>query len=378
MIVLIITGGFFPGKKYGGPPVSIDNFCSLMKDFDCYIVTTNHDLFDKAVYKNINEGWNDRGNCKVLYLSDKMFNKSQFEKIIINLHPDILYLQGIFQSCIFPCLSIAKKLDLKVLLAPRGELCDGAMLRNIKKYKKIPYIYCLKALGLFDKIFFQSTSDEETDSIKRWIVCNQEKIFLLNNIPSLPAKSYSIKTKISGEGRFIFLSRINPKKNLLGAIKFFSEIKGKAILHIYGPIEDNSYWDECKTEIKKAPDNVSIEYKGLVSHEYVHEVFSQYDAFLFPTFSENYGHVIAESLMVGTPVVVSDQTPWLDLEKYNSGWSIDLNDKKKFIRVLEHVISLSNQEMLMKRKDTKEYIENKLDIKRLLNSYNEVFSKICV
>jgi len=45
MKVLIIMGGFFPGQKFGGPPVSVDNFCSLLKDeCDCFIVTSNHDM----------------------------------------------------------------------------------------------------------------------------------------------------------------------------------------------------------------------------------------------------------------------------------------------------------------------------------------------
>ena len=32
MRILIVIGGFFPGKKCGGPPVSVDNYCSLMKE----------------------------------------------------------------------------------------------------------------------------------------------------------------------------------------------------------------------------------------------------------------------------------------------------------------------------------------------------------
>lgn len=32
MKVLIITEGYFPGNNYGGPPVSINNLCRLLKD----------------------------------------------------------------------------------------------------------------------------------------------------------------------------------------------------------------------------------------------------------------------------------------------------------------------------------------------------------
>lgn len=104
MKILIIIGGFFPGKQCGGPPVSVDNFCSLMKEQNCYIVTRNHDLLDSKPYSNISKGWNDRGNCKVLYLSDQQYNKTAFEKIITKINPDVLYLQGVFQSCVLPCL----------------------------------------------------------------------------------------------------------------------------------------------------------------------------------------------------------------------------------------------------------------------------------
>jgi glycosyltransferase involved in cell wall biosynthesis len=38
--------------------------------------------------------------------------------------------------------------------------------------------------------------------------------------------------------------------------------------------------------------------------------FAQYDLFAFPSRGENFGHVVLESLSVGTPVLVSDRTPW--------------------------------------------------------------------
>ena len=48
MKVLIITEGYFPGNNYGGPPVSINNLCRLLKDkADFYIITKDHDFKDK-------------------------------------------------------------------------------------------------------------------------------------------------------------------------------------------------------------------------------------------------------------------------------------------------------------------------------------------
>ena len=77
MKVLITMRGFFPEKKYGWPPVSVENFCSLIKDFDCDIVIKGHDLHEKRRYDSINDDWNDRTNCKLKYLKDLDYKKNE-------------------------------------------------------------------------------------------------------------------------------------------------------------------------------------------------------------------------------------------------------------------------------------------------------------
>ena len=71
--------------------------------------------------------------------------------------------------------------------------------------------------------------------------------------------------------------------------------------------------------------------------------FSGYDAFLFPTFSENYGHVIVEALSVGTLVIISDRTPWNDVEESGVGWAIALDNTIKFKEVINQVIAFGNR-----------------------------------
>ena len=367
MKILIVMGGFFPGKKYGGPPVSIDNFCSLMKEHECFIVTREHDLFETKRFESIREGWNDRGNCKVLYVPDSEYNKTTFERVISEKKPDILYLQGFFQPCVLPCLQLAKKHSLPVLLAPRGELCAGAF--NLKKWKKLPYLEMVRAVGLAKNIHWQSTSGEETEAIKQLMKVADDRIHRLDNIPSISKQEYPRREKIAGKGRFVFLSRIHPKKNLLYAISLFKEIKGKVEFDIYGPIEDEDYWKQCQDEMKKLPENVKVNYIGLVGHDQVHEVFSQYDAFMFPTLSENYGHVIAESLIVGTPVIISDQTPWRGLEEAGAGWDIALDDRDKYVEAINKIIQKNQSENDNAIAKIKKYVEARLKKDELYEKY---------
>lgn len=371
MKILVVMGGFFPGRKYGGPPVSTDNFCTLMKDSaECYILTHNHDMGEPIPYPNIPEGWNDRGNAKVKYVSDTEYNSRTFENTIQEVQPDYIYLQGLFQECVFLCLKIAKKHHKKVVLAPRGELCAGAFK---KKYKKIPYIAALRMMGLLDNVVFQSTSDEETDAIGKYLGASKDWIHLLTNIPSIPQNLPKRNVKIAGDGKFVFISRILWKKNLLNAIKFFRGIRGKATFDIYGPKEDENYWKECEDAIKGLPENIVVNYKGVLSHDEIHKTFCQYDAFLFPTLSENYGHVIAEAFVTGCIPIISDQTPWTDMNGARAGWALPLTDEKGFKKAIQQVIDMDDVAIQTKRKDIEEYLSRKLKLDELKKEYLKVF-----
>lgn len=364
-------GGFLPGKKYGGPPVSVDNFCSMMKDeSECYIVTLNHDMGDSKSYEGIHEGWNDRGNAQVMYLSDKNYNITSFKKVIIDLKPDYIYLQSLFQRCVFPCLRLAKQYKVKVVLAPRGELCSGAF---IKKYKKTPYIVLLKVMRLLKGVEFQSTSDEETRAIGKYLGAKQKNIHLLTNIPSIPYDLPKKSEKQKGKGKFVFISRILWKKNLLSAIKFFNGVNGNVQFDIYGPQEDKNYWEECEKAILELPSNIHVEYKGVLSHEEIHITFNKYDAFIFPTLSENFGHVIAESLVSECIPIISDQTPWCDINEANAGWSIPLESVDEYRNAIQVIVDMNEEQIGSMREAIKDYLQKKLQLNVLKNQYLEVF-----
>lgn len=327
-------GGFFPGTKYGGPPVSIKNFCELVSNCDIYIVTTNHDLNDKNTYENLKSGWNNlNGKAKILYLGDEDFNYRHFKKIFLEVKPDLVYLQSLFEGCVLPSLKLAKKNAIPVFLAPRGEVCDGAFSR--KKTKKLVYIFYLKFFGLLQNVFFQATSSEELDSIKSRLNVSEKMIFMLGNIPSNPTNVVLERKRGTNDYiRIVFVSRIHPKKNLLYSLSILSTASRKIDFDIYGPIEDTEYWEKCVAVMKKMPPNIRVNYRGFLEHNAVQSTLSEYDLFLFPTLSENYGHVIMESLSAGTPVLISDNTPWNDLEDYHAGWSVSLSDQEKFKRII--------------------------------------------
>ncbi|WP_301357602.1 glycosyltransferase, partial [Enterococcus spodopteracolus] len=117
-------------------------------------------------------------------------------------------------------------------------------------------------------------------------------------------------------------------------------------------------------------------YKGNVRHEMVGAIFSQYDAFLFPTKSENYGHVISESLLNDCPVIISDKTPWNDIENGEEGYVCSLDNVEEFRRAIKELYYKDEKEHLLMKKKIKNYMESKVDFSKFKNEISTKIEKI--
>ena len=113
---------------------------------------------------------------------------------------------------------------------------------------------------------------------------------------------------------------------------------------------------------------------GECNSEKVPETFAEYDVFLFPTLGENFGHVISESLLGGCLPIISDNTPWIDLEKNNSGRVIPISDEIEYIKAINFYYSMSDQEFKQYSINAQRYIyeKNKNSIKH--TGYLKIFN----
>jgi glycosyltransferase involved in cell wall biosynthesis len=222
-------------------------------------------------------------------------------------------------------------------------------------------------------VHFHSTSYEETSQIMKYIGKRTDHIYEISNVPSIQHENQLSSIKQTGSCKCVYISRIHPKKNLIFALELLRSIEGKIIFDVYGPIEDRNYWSKCISNIKQLPSNVRVNYKGILDHEDVQKTFSQYHAFLFPTHSENYGHVIAESLLAGCPVITSDQVPWVDMNEANCGWSLPLNQSKAFIVALQTIVDFDSHTFDLLFKRCKKYVVQKIDFVSLEEKYIRMF-----
>jgi len=352
MQILISVAYYLPGYKSGGPIRSIANLVERFGDeFQFKIVTADRDFRDTKPYLGIKvDHWNKVGKEEVFYMSPKRRSLGDFKKILCSSDYDVIYLNGFFSPHFTIKPLLLRRLclipDKPLNIAPRGVFSPGAL--GLKRLKKRMYLMAAKAVGLYRGVVWQASSEVERADIRRWFG-RDARVIIAPNLPAL----INVGDRLKGEKvkvkrclNIIFLSRISRMKNLDGALKILKGLKGKIEFNIYGPMEDKSYWGECQKVISSLPKNIDVRYYGTVEHDQVNAVIRDHDLFFLPTLGENFGHVILEALCAGCPVLISDQTPWRDLEEKGIGWDLPLSRPEMFQEVLQRCVDMRSEEYM--------------------------------
>lgn len=343
--ILIFTEYFEPGYKAGGPIKSIKNMVDSLKDqFNFTIITKNKDLGDEYSYSNIDSDiFYNREWGNILYTNLTKLNIIEIKRMINKIKPDYIYLNSFFSPLsvkVYLC-KLLLGINPEIIIAPRGEFSPGAL--DIKKNKKRIFLSFFKLLPFNFK--FHSTDKLETKHITNQF--HNKKISLAPNLPDPYTNIDKLIIKNENELNLIFISRISQKKNLHFLNSIFENIKGKVNLDIFGPIENQEYFDETM-KLLKCNENLKVNYKGHIENSKVSNTIRKYHYFILPTLGENYGHAIIESFLAKTPVIISDQTPWRNLKDLDIGFDIDLTNKEKWIESVNLCLS-ENQEKYNKK-----------------------------
>ena len=355
--ILIFIDWFVPGYKAGGPISSNANLIEHLKDdYEFYVLTRDTDYCETTPYPNvISNAWNTLPNgAKVYYLSTRKLGIQQLIRVCKTIEFDMVYVNGIYSVyfSLFPLLYFKYFTQKKVVVAARGMLSDHTF--SSKKGKKRLFYTLAKHLGLYNKITFHATNDNEASQIRK----NVGFKGAINVAPNLPPQIHDAgsrtRLKIPGEVKLISIARISPEKNTLFALEVLekwssvdsrqSTENGAAIIFdLYGTIYNEPYWLECQQIIRRLPSNITVNFCGSLEKERVQATLKEYDFLFMPSQGENFGHSIIESLLAGCPVIISDRTPWSNLNIEERQQTTDNRQQKAEDRPLtSDLLSSSN------------------------------------
>ena len=376
-IILIFMDWFDPAFKAGGPIRSIMNFVdSLHRSYTLKIFTADRDINASSALPGITTDiWQEySGHAYVFYSSQS--NVRSKVKMQIKLLPknSFVYLNSMFSYSFMltPLIfCILNRPDLNVIINPRGMLKPNAL--KYKWLKKRVFLAVFKLCRLQKKVVWHFTEKNEVQNAMK-LLGKKFEYEIIPNFPIRPSNELIRKVKIPGELKVVFIGRVHPIKNLKYGLDILSKIKGNIHVRIYGLIEDMNYWAQCRDLIDDLESSIRVEYVGPIHFNKVGDAIVDHHLLLSPTSGENFGHNIFESLAMGRPVLISDQTPWRDLSIAGIGWDVPLSDREGFIEALKQMLNMDQNQFDHMCINCLNYASDFHSGTDLVNRYKNLFS----
>jgi glycosyltransferase involved in cell wall biosynthesis len=348
--ILILTDFYLPGFTSGGAPEMVRNLVDHFFDqFDFHVVTRNYDSrTDRSPYTSVtSNAWNQVGNAKVFYCSKETLTRNSFARLIAEIAPDLVLLNSPFSKPSILFLSLRRRGPIRrlpVVLAACGALSDGSM--SIRSIKKRVFLRFAAFAGFYNGVIWKASFAREKGEIEKRIGSHAR----IEVAPELMPSNFGIgkkgrTEKCSGSIDFVYFSRVERVKNLLYFLERLRDVDtGKISLKIIGPIEGKDYWRECENVFPALPPNITIDVVGALPRDEALRLVAENHFFVLPTLNENFGYALMESLAVGCPALITNNTVWADLEHRNAGWCVSLKDPSGWIEKIKRCIAMDQSE----------------------------------
>lgn len=253
------------------------------------------------------------------------FNSKEIEDFIVKDKIDIVQLQSLWSLDYHKLAKICRKYHIPYLITPRGMLEPWSLSQ--KRWKKLAAMFLYQKSDLNHAACIYTTSDMEALNVHQLGIKAPCSV-----IPNgIETDGYPCRTTAENINKqVLFLSRIHVKKGLEILIDVWNDIikiyPGWK-LYIVGNGEDSYISSLCDNVVQMGLQD-SIFIQPPVFGESKVELYQSSAIFVLPSYSENFGMVIAEALSCGVPVITTNNTPWGLLngkeDTQRMGWCIDL------------------------------------------------------
>ncbi len=263
-------------------------------------------------------------------------------RCLATINPSLAHAHGLWKYPILAAANWARNAKIPYIVSPHGMLEPWALSQSPFRKKLAGWLYqnrCIRGAACI-----HATSPMEAESVR--LAGFRNPIAVIPNGVELPPKAESRKQKAEIR-TVLFLSRIHPKKGLLNLVRAWAIVQGTRPrdhettgqqtsgrwsvvsgrpsdwrLVIAGP-DEKGHLEEVKAEGTRLKIGDHLEFVGPVDGKAKWDLYQSADLFVLPSFSENFGLVIAEALACGVPVITTRATPWEELEQHRCGWWID-------------------------------------------------------
>ncbi|QKJ30452.1 glycosyltransferase [Mucilaginibacter mali] len=325
MRILQINASYKPAYIYGGPTMSVSKLSEHLVHSGCEVqvfTTTANGATELPVHQNTPI---EVDGVPVYYFKRITKDHSHFSPSLLKAvwkqvrRFDVVHIHAWWNTVSVLSALVAIMRGVPVIISPRGTL-SGYSFNNKNSFFK-SCIHHLLGKHLLHRSYIHATSAYEKNNLQQIITAKQ--IMTIPNFIELP--EIAAKTGDFAEPlKLLFFSRIEEKKGLDILLNALVDVIIPWHLTIAGT-GDPLYIARLKQLAVQNGIKANISWIGF-QNENKFDIIAEHHLMVLPSYDENFGNVVIESLSVGTAVLISRQVGLAGyVTENNLGWICDTN-----------------------------------------------------
>lgn len=250
---------------------------------------------------------------------------------------DVVHIHGLWNAYLVAYAKAALNFGIPYIVAPHGMLERWSL--NEHAWRKKLALRSYQGYVLAHATAIHATSEMEAENLRMlpWI---RSPIFVVPNPVDEPPPT-TLPAAASDRRTLLFLSRIHPKKGLEILFQAWARIRPVNWDLLVVGQGDPAYLQHLQRISQGIPE---IKFQAHVDGLAREHTFARAGAVVLPTYSENFGNVVAEALMRGKPVLTTTGTPWRILTELRAGWWVQPSPDA-LGTALQELISLNPEQL---------------------------------
>ena len=270
------------------------------------------------------------GTTAKLKVLEPSFSNKEIARYLKEEQFQLVQIQSMWEWSYHRVVVEARKQGIPYIVTPRGMLEPWSLSQKKWKKKLAWLLYQRNDVQKSACVFTTAKMEAENVSELGITTC---KAVIPNGIET---DAYPCKTSTDGvKKQVLFLSRVHVKKGieiLFDAWKrVYHDFADWQLLIVGNGEAEYIHSLENRANSLGLKDNIKI--LPPVFGDAKIKVYHESALFCLPSFSENFGMAIAESMSCGAPVITTTNCPWIILNDTKTGWCIDLS-----VDNLEHAL----------------------------------------
>jgi glycosyltransferase involved in cell wall biosynthesis len=323
MNILHIVPSFYPATSFGGPIWSTYGLCNALarqNDIALRVLTSDtsgpsrHDRLSRdAIRADLFPGYTVDFRHKWAATSIAPGFITELPRLLS--WADVVHVTAVYSFPTIPTLAACRIAGKPLVWSPRGALQRWEHTRR-RGLKEAWERTCLTILRGHPHAI-HVTSPEEGKAAQTQIP-NAPIVEIPNGV-DIPASLAARTWKPDGRTRILYLGRFDPIKGIENLIDAVALSKTPHLELALCGSGDATYTASLVQRIEEKRLSSIIKVVGFVEGAAKARAFEQSDICVLPSFSENFGMTVVESLSYGVPVIASRGTPWQELNTREAG-----------------------------------------------------------